>query len=191
MDIWRLPTKLNINGVDWNIRTDFRVVLDILIAIGDPDLEDDEKWLACLTILYEDFEKMPVGDYIEACKQARTFIDMGQEEEKDKDKPSKPRVMDWEQDAQLIVPAVNKVLGKDVRGIDYMHWWTFLSAYMEIGECTFSHVLSIRTKKAKGKTLEKWEQEYARENSDIIKLNRKLSEEEQEEEKLLEELLGV
>ena len=72
-----------------------------------------------------------------------------------------------------------------------MHWWTFLSAYMEIGECTFSHVLSIRTKKAKGKTLEKWEQEFARENSDIIKLNHKLSEEEQEEEKLLEELLGV
>ena len=191
MDIWRLPTKLNINGVDWNIRTDFRVVLDILIAIGDPDLEDDEKWLACLTILYEDFEKMPSEDYIEACKQAKTFIDMGQEEEKDKGKPSKPRVMDWEQDAQLIVPAVNKVLGKDVRGIDYMHWWTFLSAYMEIGECTFSHVLSIRTKKAKGKTLEKWEQEFARENSDIIKLNHKLSEEEQEEEKLLEELLGV
>lgn len=191
MDIWRLPTKLNINGVDWNIRTDFRVVLDILSAINDPDLEDDEKWLACLAILYEDFDKMPASDFLEACKQAKTFIDMGQEEKEDKGKPSKPRVMDWEQDAQLIVPAVNKVLGKDIRGVDYMHWWTFLSAYMEIGECTYTHVLSIRTKKAKGKKLEKWEQEFARENNDIIKLDKKLSEEEKEEEKLLEELLGV
>lgn len=187
MDAWRLPTKLNINGTDYNIRTDFREVLDILCALVDPDLETDEKWLAVLMILYIDFDKMPQSDYIEACKQAKEFIDMGVDKE---EKKVRPRTMDWEQDAQLIIPAVNKVLSTEVRGLDYLHWWTFLSAYMEIGECTFSHILNIRTKKAKGKKLEKWEQEFIRDNPDLVNIKRRLSEEELEEEKAIEELFG-
>lgn len=185
MEVWELPTKLDINGNEWEIRTDFRVILDIISALSDPDLDDSEKWLACLTILYIDFDKMPQSDYIEACKQAKTFIDMGLDNET---KKVRPRTMDWEQDAQLIIPAVNRVIGKEVRAEKYMHWWTFLSAYMEIGECTFSHILNIRMKKAKGKKLEKWEQEFIRENPDLVKLKKKLSEEELEEERLVEEM---
>lgn len=188
MEVWELPTKLNINGNEWEIRTDYRAILDIISALSDPDLDDSEKWLACLTILYIDFDKMPQSDYIEACKQAKTFIDMGLDNET---KKVRPRTMDWEQDAQLIIPAVNRVIGKEVRAEKYMHWWTFLSAYMEIGECTFSHILNIRTKKAKGKKLEKWEQEFIRENPDLVKLKPKLSEEELEEEKLVEEMFNV
>ena len=134
---------------------------------------------------------MPQKDYKAACLAAREFIDMGLGGD---DKQKKPRAMDWEQDAQLIIPAVNKVLGKEVRALDYMHWWTFLSSYMEIGDCTFSHILNIRTKKIKGKPLEKWEKEFERKNSDIVTLKRRLSSEElaeeQEENKILEELFG-
>lgn len=187
MDAWSLPTSLSINGREWDIRTDYRVILDILKAMNDPDLEDDEKWLVCLTILITDFDNLPIEDYTEACKQAKVFIDMGVDKE---DKKVRPRTMDWEQDAQLIIPAVNKVIGHEVRADAYMHWWTFLSAYLEIGECTFSHVLNIRNKKAKGKKLEKWEQEFIRENSDLVNLKRRLSQEEIEEEKLVEELFG-
>lgn len=185
MEVWKLPTKLNVNGIEWDIRTDFRVILDIISALSDPDLDDSEKWLACLMILYVDFENIPQSDYKEACEQAKAFIDMGLDNET---KKIKPRTMDWEQDAQLIIPAVNKVLGKEIRAENYMHWWTFLSAYMEIGECTFSHILNIRTKKAKGKKLEKWEQEFMRENPDLVKLKKRLSVEELEEERLVEEM---
>lgn len=188
MEVWKLPTKLDINGKEWEIRTDYRVILDVIAALSDPDLDDTEKWLACLIILYIDFEKMPQSDYMEACKQAKNFIDMGLDNET---KKVKPRTMDWEQDAQLIIPAVNKVLGKEVRAEEYMHWWTFLSAYMEIGECAFSHILNIRYKKANNKKLDKWEQEYMRDNPDLVKLKPKLSAEELEEEKLVEEMFNV
>ena len=50
--------------------------------------------------------------------------------------------MDWDQDAPLIVPAINKVLGGEVRAMPYLHWWTFVGAYMEIGEGVFSSVLA-------------------------------------------------
>ena len=102
--------------------------------------------------------------------------------------------MDWEQDATLIIPAVNRVVGREIRADKYMHWWTFLSAYMEIGECTFTHILSIRQKKSTGKKLEKWEQDYIRDNKDVVLLKDKLTEQEkrerEEDEKALKELLG-
>ena len=62
---------------------------------------------------------------------------------------------------------------------------------MEIDNKTlFSNILSIRIKKSKGKKLEKWEQEFYRENKSLIDLKRKLTAEEEEEERLLEEMFG-
>ena len=98
------------------------------------------------------------------------------------------------QDEQIIFSAVNNVAKREVREVEYMHWWTFLSAYMEIGECTFTHILSIRQKRATGKKLEKWEQDYIRDNKDLVLLKDKLTEQEkrerEEDEKALKELLG-
>lgn len=82
-------------------------------------------------------------DWQEACQKACEFIDCGI---KNDGKP-RPRTMDWEQDAPIIIPAVNKVNNAEVRATDYMHWWTFFGLYMEIGESTFSTVVSIRDKR--------------------------------------------
>ncbi len=93
--------------------------------------------------------------------------------------------MNWEQDAGLIIPAVNKVIGKEVRAIPYMHWWTFAGAYMEIGESLFSQVLSIRQKKQKHQKLEKWEQEFNQKNRSMIDLKKRYSKEEKQKQKEL------
>ena len=93
--------------------------------------------------------------------------------------------MNWEQDAGLIIPAVNKVIGKEVRAIQYMHWWTFAGAYMEIGESLFSQVLSIRQKKQKHQKLEKWEQEFYQKNRSMIDLKKRYSKEEKQKQKEL------
>ena len=97
--------------------------------------------------------------------------------------------MDWDQDAPLIVPAINKVLGGEVRAMPYLHWWTFVGAYMEIGEGVFSSALAIRQKKAKHKKLEKYEQEFYRENKSLIDIQPRLSAEEQAEIDRLNEML--
>ncbi len=184
---WDLPTSLEIGGVGYEIRTDFRDILKILSFFDSPDYSDTESWEICLRILYKDWRKIPEEHIKEAAEKAREFIDCGMSGGGSKKKPRK--LMDWDQDAQIIIPAINKVLGFEVRSVSYMHWWTFFGAYLEIGEGVFSSVVSIRSKKAKGKNLEKWEKEYYQENKWMIDLKTKYTKEEMEEQKRLKELL--
>ena len=180
---WELPTSLDVGGVGFPIRTDYRAILDILSYYNSPDYNDDEKHLICLKILYVD--DIPAELQQEALQTAFGFIDGAQEN----DAKITPRLMDWEQDAPLIVPAVNKVLGGEIRSMPYLHWWTFLGAYMSIGESLFSEVISIRRKKAKGKKLEKHEQEFYRDNKSLVNMKQRYSEEEQAEIDRLNEML--
>ena len=170
MNAWSLPTSLTVGGVGFSIRTDFRVVLDIMSKLADPQYEDDEKALIVLRILYIDYDQIPIERHEEAVARALEFVDMGM---KNDGTQKRPTTMDWEQDAPLIIPAVNKVLGGEVRSMRELHWWTFLSAYMEIGQSLFSSVLSVRQKKAKHKKLEKDEEEFYRENKALIDLHSK------------------
>lgn len=109
MDPWKLPTSLDVNGKEYSIRSDFRVILDILYAMNDPDIfepgmteeeKQQEKTLTMLRILYVDFDSQPPKDWQEACQKACEFIDCGI---KNDGKP-RPRTMDWEQDAPIIIP---------------------------------------------------------------------------------------
>ena len=172
---YELPTSLNIGGVDFNIRTDFRAVLDILIACNDPELDEYAKSEVMIKILFVDWENIPADLLEEACVQACNFIDCGQKDEK-----KRPKLIDWEQDAKIIIPAVNKVAHTEVRSVPYMHWWTFFSYFMEIGDSLFSSVISYRSNRAKKKKTEKWEKEFYKENKALIDFRNELSEEEKE-----------
>lgn len=167
MSAWELPTSLDIGGVGYEIRSDFRDVLFILDTLADPEYEDDEKATIILVVMYKDYESIPRELWSEALKKAFDFINGG---ENTGAKKRQEQLMSWSQDAPLIIPAVNRVVGREIRAEQYMHWWTFLAAYMEIGECQFSSILSIRSKKAKHKKLEKYEQEYYQDNRSLIDL---------------------
>lgn len=188
---WKLPTSLTIGGVVFCIRTDYRAVLDILMAFNDPDLPDYARTQVMIEILYENWKDIPTDRYQEAAEKACWFIDCGGEQ----DKRRRPKMIDWEQDADLIAPAINKVAGiGDIRSLPYLHWWTFMGYFMEIGEGLLSSVLNIRYKRSHNKKLEKWERDFYRENRKIIDFRVRLSEEEQAivdaEKKALEELFG-
>jgi len=183
---YRLPTSLVVNGVDRPIRYQYTAILDIISAINDRELKDNEKVYVFLYILYEDFEDMPEEDYEEAFRVGQEFMDNGVESEK---KDNVKRV-DFDQDARLLIPAINRVAGREIRLDPDIHWWTFLGWFMEIGDCTYSQVLNIRSKKAAGKPLEKWEQEFYSQNKKIVDIQVKLTEEEKEAERRLNELLS-
>lgn len=196
MYAWKLPTSLDVNGKEYRIRTDFRVILDILSAMNDPEIfepdmteeeKNQERALTLLQILYIDFDSMNPRDYEEAMKKGGEFIDCGFKE--DSKKP-RPQLMDWEKDAPVVIPAINKTIGKDVRSEEYMHWWTFLGSYMEVGESTFSTIVSIRDKKRRGKKLEKWEEDYYKEHKNMVDLKTKTQERSEAEKEELRELFG-
>lgn len=181
--IGRLPTTLCIEDREYKIRTDYRIALTIFEAFNDIELKDNEKAMVMLNLLYE-----IVPDNIEeALKKASWFLDGGKQyEEFNKTK----KVMDWEQDESIIFSAVNKVAGYETREKEYMHWWTFLGYFSEIGEGLFSTVINIRQKKNKGKKLEKYEQEFYKNNKQLIDLKEKYSTEEQAEIDRLNQLLN-
>jgi len=175
--IFDLPTSLEVGGRQWAINSDFRDVLRTLTAFEDPDLTDGEKVLICLHNMYPDLDDMPAEDLQAAFDAAVAFIDHGSAG----DSRPGPRTMDWTQDAPLIFPAVNRAAGFEVRGVDYMHWWTFMGYFMEIKDTTYAAILGLRGKKAKGKKLEKNELEFWNNNLSLCKLKPRYTEAEQAE----------
>lgn len=173
--MYELPKCLDVCGVMYEIRSDFRAVLDCCTALSDCDLTNEEKAFVCLDIMYPSFEEMPPEHYEEALKQCFWFINCGAEEDNTR---KAPKLMDWGQDFQYIVAPINRVLGTEVRALEYMHWWSFVSAYYEIGDCVFAQIVRIRDKKAKGKKLDKAEQEWYKNNRKMVDFKQSYSESE-------------
>lgn len=158
-----LPKYLEVNGRQYEIRSDFRTALLILQAYDDPELDDYEKAAVCLECLFCDIPK----DKDEAYKAAIWFLDGGNTA---KSCSQSARIIDWEQDESMIFSAVNKSAGFEVRAADYIHWWTFLGYFSEISEGLLSQIINIRIKKSKGKKLEKYESEFYSQHREIIDL---------------------
>lgn len=193
-----LPEELTVGGVDYPIRTDYRNVLQVFEAFQDPELTQEEKWIVAIYLLFEDFacdddvlEAAQDGfDLGEAMKQISWFISAGQPEKQVLEQPT----YNWKQDEQMIFSAVNKVAGRETRELEYLHWWTFLGYFNEVGEGTFSFIVGIRNKLNKGKKLEKHEKEFLSHNKELVLMKKPLTKEEQEQEdaykSLLDEVLG-
>lgn len=166
---WDLPTEAEIGGETYAIRWEYRCILDICAAIADPEMEPQDKAAAALTIFYPDLDQMPPEHYEEALKWCYWFIDGGQEPGGQKG----PRLVDWEQDFPYIAAPVNRVIGREIRSPEPLHWWSFLGAYMEIGDCVFAQVVRIRDRLARGKHLDKQDREWYRKNKRLVDLKRR------------------
>lgn len=196
--IGALPETLTVGGLEYPIRTDYRNVLQVFEAFQDPELTQEEKWIVAIYLMFEDFscsddvlQAAQDGFSLEdAIKQISWFISAGQPEKQVLEKPT----YNWKQDEQIIFSAVNKVAGRETRELEYLHWWTFLGYFNEVGEGTFSFIVGIRHKLNKGKKLEKNEKEFLSQNKELVKLEKPKTKEEQEQENaynaLLDEVLG-
>ena len=90
-----------------------------------------------------------------------------------------PRLVDWAQDLPYIAAPINRVLGREIRSADYLHWWTFLAAYYEIGDCTFAQIVRVRDKLARGKPLDQAERAWYAQNRHLVEFKRKYTEREE------------
>ena len=171
-----LPTSVEIDGEDVPIRSDFRAILDIIGAMNDPDLDDYDKTEVVMAIFYPDHSG--IKDWDKAMARCFEFIDCGKPST---NKKNSPRLIDWEQDFDHIIAPINRVLGYESRAVDYLHWWTFMAAYTEIGgDCVISQVISLRDKLKRGKKLEKYEREWYRRNREIVDMQTHYSEEQED-----------
>lgn len=181
----RLPVCVTIDGHKYpiNRKGDYEVILDVIAVLEDKELTERERPYVALNIFY-DFN-IP-DDVQKAWDEMLRFINCG-ETEKPGAQPPKP-LMNWNKDYPVLVAPINRIVGYDIRSVEYVHWWTFVAAYMEIGECTFQTIVGIRNKKQKGKKLDDWEREFYRANRGKIDLGVEFS---GEEEQFFTDLLGV
>lgn len=196
--IGSLPEYLTVGDTEYEIRSDYRNVLQVFEAFNDPELEKSEKWIVAIYLIFADFsccadveEAVHNGFNVEeAANRIIWFISAGKEFGDKRDLPA----YDWLQDEQMIFSAVNKVANKEIREAEYVHWWTFLGYFNEVGEGTFSFIVCIRDKLRKGKKLEKHEREFYHKNKDMVDIKPPKTKEELKQEAeyaaLLKDVLG-
>ena len=167
--MYRLPTKVTVDGLEFNIRDrgDFRMVLDCFKALQDTELSEDYRVLASLLIFYNEFNDLDdLREYEPQLnglvKEMFRFINGGEDSSPGAERDVS--LIDWEQDSQIVCAAVNTVANQEIRAVESLHWWTFLGYYMSVGQSVLSTVVSIRDKIAHHKKLEDWEKKFKTDN---------------------------
>lgn len=185
--MYELPTTVDIDGNVFHIRRkgDFRVILDCFAALQDDELDKEYKILTAIIIFYEEFnspeDTNKYGEFLEKLTlEMFKFINCGQDNQRGAE--SEISLINWEGDSQIICAAVNNVAKQEVRILEYLHWWTFLGYYMSVGQSVLSTVVSIRDKVYRGKKLDKWEQDFKKENPQFFVRKQPTIEREFEEE---------
>ena len=184
MTSWELPRQAVLGGVLYSIHTDYRDILEIFSYFEDPDLPEYLKWRIALALFYD--AEIPEDRLQEAMEFLAEFLKGGRQDAV----KAAPKLLDWEQDAGVIVAEVNKVAGQEIRALPYVHWWTFLSWFHGIGEGQLSLLVGIREKLRKGKKLEPHEKDYYRIHKAAVDLKPRYSREELAQKQVLEKLLG-
>lgn len=163
------------------------MVLDCFVCLNDTDLTEQERVLASLIIFYEDFNDIADisaednSTIQKLIKAMYNFFECG--ENPTHSTPFK--VIDWNKDSQIIASAVNKVANMEVRSVEYLHWWTFMGYFSEVGESVLATVVSIRNKIKRGKKLEKYEKEFMHNNPHYFNWDSRTLEQKQDDDDIL------
>ena len=70
-DMWNLPRSIELGGEQYEVRTDFRAILDILRAMADPELNEEDRIEVLFDIFFLDAEEIPQEYLQEAIHRAR------------------------------------------------------------------------------------------------------------------------
>lgn len=188
--MFELPTTITVNGIEYPIRNngDYRMIFDVFSALNDDELDNSLRIVTALIIFLDgmnDIEDVLIAFPNEKSLEAATismfaFINCGQDDTLGVH--TKAGVIDWEQDQQIVAGAVNAVANLEIRSLPYLHWWTFMGYFMGIGEGVFSTIVNIRSKIKENKKLEKYEQEFRRDNPQYFMVRRTSAEKDFDEE---------
>lgn len=164
----RLPEAIRVNRRVYEVNSDFRDCLRIILAFEDNELAPIEKQMVLVDNLYK--EPVDSEDYGEAIRKGVRFLDGGNQDEPSEEGKSGPRVYSFSKDANLIFAAFQQTHGIDLQNTEYMHWWQFLTLFMDLGENTvFCSLVGLRKRVKTGKAT-KEEKQVAREMGAIFEV---------------------
>lgn len=184
--MYTLPKTITVQDREFPIREngDYRMVLDCFAALNDIELTEQYRVFTAMVIFFEDLNDIDdlstYSDYIEGMvKGMFKFMNCGEE---NPEHSQNIKLVDWEQDSQLICSAINRVANTEIRAVPYCHWWTFMGYYSAIdAESSFANIVNIRNKIARGKKLEKHESEFRRNNPRYFNMSYKTTQQLEDE----------
>lgn len=131
------PTTIEIEGQEYEINWEFETCLRIILAFEDLELTMTEKSMVLIRNLYQS-----IPDNIQlAIEKGIAFLDGGIERDSTS---SDVRVFSFQKDARLIFAGFRQTYHMDLR-TENLHWWTFLTLFMDLGpDTTFSNLVGLR-----------------------------------------------
>lgn len=142
-----LPCAVEIDGQEFEINTDFRAALRVVMAFEDEELTAVEKQALLLSNLYpEPPENIPA-----AFQQGVKFLNGGKDVEAEEEEDVPLRLYSFAQDAGFVFSAFRQTHGIDLETAK-LHWWSFLALFMDLGsETTFCQLVGLRKRVKTGK----------------------------------------
>lgn len=161
-----LPTAVEIDGMEFEISTDFRDALRVILAFEDREMAAVEQQAVMLHNLYP----VTPGNIGEALRLGVKFLDGGEDRAED-DSGSGLRLYSFNQDANYIFAAFKQMHGIDLQEVEYLHWWVFLALFMDLGpDTTFVSLINLRKRIKSGEKLTDAEKKMYREMRSMIDL---------------------
>lgn len=160
------PTTVEIDGKEYEINTDFRTGIDIMLAYEDPTLTAADKAAVLLHLLYKEIPP----DLGKAAELAVLFLDCGEERKPGDGAEPAQRLYSFGKDAKYIYSAIRQTHGIDLETAGYMHWWKFCYLLLDLNEdCFFQQMIALRRRKRDGKLTKEERLAYYR-MEDIMEL---------------------
>ena len=172
-----LTNSIKLGEKEYSIRSDYRAGIRLMQMFEDPELTDSEKLFIAMKVIFKD--AVIPGVYLQEALEKTVWFLNGGELNQTSSSGSQRRLYSWNQDLRFIIAAVDKTVGFSIRGKAFFHWWDFLSAFSEVGESSFTTIVSQRLLKQKGKQTES-DIDWWAENADIAELKIQRSKEERD-----------
>lgn len=127
-----LPETVEIDGIEYEINSNFRNSILFECMINDNSLSEEEKVRATLDLYYPIIPK----NINEAVNKAIWFYscDKKPRQGKGKGKSKKKQIYSFEQDADFIYSAFMHDYKINLNSIDYLHWWEFKALFKSLNE---------------------------------------------------------
>lgn len=129
------PKFVEIDNKRYKINTDFRVALKCVDVAEDESINDTERALAIIYLLFGDDGLNDYDNYNELLKIGKRYLSCGKEIEENDKEPD----MDFNEDWDYIEASFQSDFNIDLSNVE-MHWWKFYKllnglSNSELGNC--------------------------------------------------------
>lgn len=128
-----LPTTVDIEGIEYEINSDFRASILFELLMQDVEIEDEEKIIQALQLYY----KQRPNNIEEAINKMLWFYSCGKENDlksNSKTGSNSEKIYDFNYDDEYIYSAFLDQYGVDLNEIEYLHWWKFKAMFKALKE---------------------------------------------------------